>query len=60
MFDFPILPDELTGCPYGNGVAEMCGMGTEHAAKNWCRLGCSPICSQLMIQKWHHKQQNKR
>lgn len=46
---WPILPDELLGCPYGTGLANMCRMGSETAAKKFCRLGCSPNCPHFMI-----------
>ena len=49
---FPILPDQIKGCPYiTSNLAEICKMGSESAAKKFCKLGCSPICAQLMIQE---------
>lgn len=55
-----ILPDEMKGCPYlANDVAEMYGMASETAAKKFCRLGCCPICSQLLIYEAKHKKKKR-
>lgn len=56
---YPILPDELIGCPYGTGLTEMYGMSSESAAKKFCRLGCSVNCPQFLIYDAKHKKKKR-